>query len=1252
MVVDALGRQQHLAIEYRISGSIFSTLSVEDLKVTPTGPGPIRRMEIGAIHLRYSLTAVIRGGRRAFWKELAVRDAFVEIAPEPPQAAQSARSVGSLQPFRFPPVFPEVVRLDNLNLRVDEPTGILAVEGVTFHLLPDRPGVLKISNLEVPGVRQWKDITAATTFRDRNLRLTDGKVGPEVALREFWLDLSGLENDRLGIGLDGTILGATVAVEGSFSDVRGIPRLRADVRVSGLQFASVWTLLNRPAPVLGTLEELTASMDGPLGRPREWTGELRVRADGLEAEGRRFGSVEATVQMATGRAEVSARAAFDERNALVVTARADLPETPGHWIRTPVEGRLEVLIPEAERLTWFMPEVVIGDFAAKTDFMLAGGFLKTRTQLDSLELSSPAADISQAHCTVLAEKNLALANGAPIFETLVTRIDGRVGAVRAAGYEAENLALALASSGPTVTLEHLQLAKATNRAEVSGKYILPKDGVSWNSQPYEGVLSVDAPDLGAFAASDGAVRLKGALRVEGRVKGEGGNLSGFLMADGAEIDFNGLPVRNLKVRADIADHTAQIGEIEAIFDAHSRLQADGALEWGQGISYRGTLAAQIADLGMFRPLLPPDAPEIGGALTMRWEGTGATQTRVHNGAVRVSLANGRVGEQKDLAASFQATYGSDFIHVPDFTAAAGPLGSAAFSLSWKDNRLHLTNLAVRQGKATLLTGHLEVPLHLGQASDPATLLPSGEPLGISLRSTGFDLGEFARNIGRKDFPLSGRMDLTLNAKGTLDDLLADLRLRATNLRSVAAKTIAPAEVSVDLSLGLDDQLRIDGTVRQSLIQPLRLSGILPFDAAAIKERQAFDPETPADLTLSLPRSSLEFVASLVPALRALRGTAEADVRVRGTVGQPDLSGTVTADVAALRFTDPSLPPVNALAVRLDFSGNKVTLSRCRGVVAGGDFLARGAVTFERLDNPILALSLGARNALVLQNDDLTVRVSSDLTLTGPLNAALAQGTVWVTRSRFFKNIDILPIGLPGRPAPQPPPEPEIISFRSPPLRDWKFDIAVKTLDPFLVQSNLARGRIVMDLRLGGTGLEPWLDGAVNIETLTATLPFSRLDIAESQVFFTPRQPFIPQLNIRGSSTIRDYDVAVFLSGTVYAPEAMFTSDPPLPQAEIVSLLATGMTTTELARDPNALAGRAALLLLQRTYNSVFRRGKPPLEKETFLNRIRFDIGVTDPKTGRQATMVGLPLFQNIVLMGGLDVGGNFQGQVKYLVRFK
>src|SRR5438093_2455332 len=55
-------REQKLDLKYEMSGSIFTTLTISNLRGTPTEPGPIERLEIQTLNLRYSLIGFVRHG--------------------------------------------------------------------------------------------------------------------------------------------------------------------------------------------------------------------------------------------------------------------------------------------------------------------------------------------------------------------------------------------------------------------------------------------------------------------------------------------------------------------------------------------------------------------------------------------------------------------------------------------------------------------------------------------------------------------------------------------------------------------------------------------------------------------------------------------------------------------------------------------------------------------------------------------------------------------------------------------------------------------------------------------------------------------------------------------------------------------------------------------------------------------------------------------------------------------------------------
>src|SRR5437588_9508096 len=63
-------KQQKLALDYKMSGSIFTTLTVTDLHAKPTEPGPVERLEIRTLNLRYTLWGLIRKGLPGLLREI------------------------------------------------------------------------------------------------------------------------------------------------------------------------------------------------------------------------------------------------------------------------------------------------------------------------------------------------------------------------------------------------------------------------------------------------------------------------------------------------------------------------------------------------------------------------------------------------------------------------------------------------------------------------------------------------------------------------------------------------------------------------------------------------------------------------------------------------------------------------------------------------------------------------------------------------------------------------------------------------------------------------------------------------------------------------------------------------------------------------------------------------------------------------------------------------------------------------------
>ncbi len=145
-----------------------------------------------------------------------------------------------------------------------------------------------------------------------------------------------------------------------------------------------------------------------------------------------------------------------------------------------------------------------------------------------------------------------------------------------------------------------------------------------------------------------------------------------------------------------------------------------------------------------------------------------------------------------------------------------------------------------------------------------------------------------------------------------------------------------------------------------------------------------------------------------------------------------LSGAGDITINMARFTNTKMPSISGFRSRMTFEGDVLRFERFNGELAGGPFTISGQVTFPKLTEPNLDFQLKGQSMLVARDDTLTARADADVRVIGPLKNATVTGSVALTNSSLLKNIDLIPIGLPGRPAPQPPSHRPDFSIPDPP----------------------------------------------------------------------------------------------------------------------------------------------------------------------------------------------------------------------------
>jgi hypothetical protein len=157
------------------------------------------------------------------------------------------------------------------------------------------------------------------------------------------------------------------------------------------------------------------------------------------------------------------------------------------------------------------------------------------------------------------------------------------------------------------------------------------------------------------------------------------------------------------------------------------------------------------------------------------------------------------------------------------------------------------------------------------------------------------------------------------------------------------------------------------------------------------------------------------------------------------------------------------------------------------------------------------------------------------------------------------------------------------------------------------------------------------------------------------VTLRPHAPYDPELDLRGTATIDRYNIKLNIFGTANSPQYNLFSDPPLPESEILTLLATGTTTENLkALDKDAATMKGAQLAINWLKDKFQKPGKKNLFHRALagLDELELNIGENDPFGGRKLNSATMKVAKNWFLSAAVDATGNTRGVVIFSVRFR
>ncbi|MEO8216710.1 MAG: outer membrane protein assembly factor BamA [Acidobacteriota bacterium] len=292
----------------------------------------------------------------------------------------------------------------------------------------------------------------------------------------------------------------------------------------------------------------------------------------------------------------------------------------------------------------------------------------------------------------------------------------------------------------------------------------------------------------------------------------------------------------------------------------------------------------------------------------------------------------------------------------------------------------------------------------------------------------------------------------------------------------------------------------------------------------------------------------ELLQLLMPESRA-QGQITVAAGITGTTSAPVVNGSAELVNAQLKI--PGFPQlIDQITGTVVFRGDRVELDSLRAQVGGGRVVAGGYLTLKGLTPESVRLTLQGQNVAIRYFDGIGIEGDFDLQLSGDADHSLLQGGVNIDRALYYKDFAVGSVigkfierrGLtPATPA------------------DWQNKIALRihitANDTLAVKNNIAELTGSATLDVVGTLAKPNILGDVTLDE-GGKVTFQDVTYRVTRGTVTFQNPFRidPFLDVSAEARVQEYDLTVNLSGTLDRLTPTISSDPPVSDLTLLSLL--------------------------------------------------------------------------------------------------
>jgi translocation and assembly module TamB len=409
--------------------------------------------------------------------------------------------------------------------------------------------------------------------------------------------------------------------------------------------------------------------------------------------------------------------------------------------------------------------------------------------------------------------------------------------------------------------------------------------------------------------------------------------------------------------------------------------------------------------------------------------------------------------------------------------------------------------------------------------------------------------------------LDGSLTARAALSGSTRSPTGTAELRVVDLALDPAAGLKPdAVLEASLARGrLEASLRVEGLGQRPIVANAALPATFRLEPFAF----AVDRTAPLTGSVNGPLDLARVDRFAVLDTMQLAGEVRLALVVRGTGDRPELGGTIDLAQGSVQEVASGII-LRDLRLRAVGQGRRLVIQdlSARDPVQGR-LTGSGALTLQEGGGLGYEATLTAREARVMDNRLGVVVLTGNLGVTGDLASAAAKGALTVERA----DIAIPEGGGPSVPVIEVT---EINGIRPvaseaaprPPFA-LGFDIGVKIPARLFVRGRGLDSEWSGDLQVKGDLAAPQVLGVLKVRRGFLDLLDRRFTIRRGEIAFVGSQPPLPMMDLEATARTAEIEAVIGLRGPAADPKITLSSEPVLPQDEVLSRLLFGRSVARI-----------------------------------------------------------------------------------------